>query len=129
MNRSIASLLVGKERSAIEAFLERVRERYPELIHQAILFGSKARGDSRADSDIDVLLVVNEESWPLRQEISTLAAQVSLAYDVLIGPRVIGRERWARMRRYRFTLYENVQADGIELIPEGGNASHGWATG
>jgi len=51
-----------KERSAIETFLERVRERYPERIHQAILFGSKARGDSHADSDIDVLLVVDEES-------------------------------------------------------------------
>jgi len=67
-----------------------------------------------------VLLIVDEESWPLRQEISTLAAQVSLAYDVLIGPRVIGWERWAKMRRHRFTLYENVQADGIELIPEDG---------
>ena len=121
MNRSVASLLVGKERSAIEAFLERVRERYPKLIHQAILFGSKARGDSHADSDIDVLLIVDEESWPLRQEISTLAAQVSLAYDVLIGPRVIGRERWARMRHHRFTLYESVQADGIELISEDGD--------
>jgi len=43
---------------------------------------------------------------------------VSLAYDVLIGPRIIGRERWARMRRHRFTLYENIQADGIELITE-----------
>ena len=63
-----------------------------------------------------MLLIVDEESWPLRQEISTLAAQVSLAHDVLVGPRVIGRERWARMCRHRFTLYENVQADGIELI-------------
>ena len=119
MNRSIASLLTCRERSAIGIFLERVKERYPEQIHQAILFGSKARRDSHADSDIDVLLVVDEESWSLRQEISTLAAQVSLVYDVLIGPRVIGWERWARMRRYRFTLYENVQAEGIGLIPDG----------
>lgn len=119
MNRSIASLLTVRERSAIGIFLERVKERYPEQIHQAILFGSKARRESHADSDIDVLLVVDEESWPLRREISTLAAQVSLAHDVLIGPRVIGRERWARMRRYRFTLYENVQSEGIGLIPGG----------
>jgi len=117
MNRSIpSSLLSEREYSAIKTFLDKVMQRYPGRICQATLFGSKARGDSHAYSDIDVLLIVDGENWPLRQEISTLAAQVSLAYDVLIGPRVIGRERWARMHRHRFTFYENVQAEGIELF-------------
>jgi predicted nucleotidyltransferase len=82
-----------------------------------ILFGSKARGDAHAYSDIDVLLIVDREDWLFSHAISSIAADVSLAYDVLIGPRVIGQERWARMRHRRITLYENVQADGIELLP------------
>ncbi len=82
-----------------------------------ILFGSKARGDSGPWSDIDILIVVQEESWPLRQEISTLAARVSLDYDVLIGPRVIGQERWEGMRQDRFRLYQNITAEGIPLSP------------
>ena len=116
MNQADISYLTAGERVAIEAFLERVRQRFPHQLCQAILFGSKARGDGHPDSDIDVLLVVAEESWPLRQEISTLAARVSLIHDVLIEPRVIGQARGDEMRRHRFVLYENVQAEGIGLV-------------
>jgi len=110
--------LTAKEHQAIKTFLDRLRQRYPGQILQAVLFGSKARGDSGPYSDIDILIIVEEENWPLRGEISTIAAQVSLEYDVLIGPRVIGRERWESMKRRRFSLYRNIAAEGIPLTPE-----------
>ena len=109
--------LTAKERRAIDAYLGRLRERFPGEILQAILFGSKARGESDPWSDIDILTIVKEESWPLREEINTLAARVSLEYDVLLGPRVIGQERWLRMERDRFGLYWNVTTEGILLEP------------
>jgi hypothetical protein len=117
MNYQKLSSLPERDRRAVEAFSERVWQTYPKRVSQMILFGSKARGDSHAYSDIDVLLIVDREDWRFRHAISSIAADVSLAYDVLIGPRVIGQERWARMRHRRITLYENVQADGIELLP------------
>ena len=109
--------LTAKERCAIDAYIGRLRERFPGEILQAILFGSKARGESGPWSDIDILTIVKEESWPLREEINTLAARVSLEYDVLLGPRVIGQERWLRMERDRFGLYRNVTTEGIPLEP------------
>ena len=82
---------------------------------QTILFGSKARGDSRSWSGIDILTVVDRDDWRLSHAISNLAADVSLEYDVLIGPRVIGQERWERMKERRFSLYQNIAAEGIPL--------------
>lgn len=117
MNQRTLAFLPERDRRAVEAFVERVWQTYSKRVQQIILFGSKARSDSHAHSDIDVLLIVNEEDWRFRHTISGIAADVSLAYDVLIGPRVIGQERWARMCRHRFTFCENVQADGIELSP------------
>ncbi len=114
--RSIAHL-TGKDRRAIQVFVQRLHERFPGEVLQITLFGSKARGDSGLWSDIDILAVVREESWSLRGEISTLAARVSLEYDVLIGPRVIGLERWERMKREGFSLYQNIIAEGIPLAP------------
>lgn len=114
--RSIAHL-TPKERRAIREFIHRLHESFPTQVLQVTLFGSKARGDSARWSDIDILVMVREESWSLRGDISMLAADVSLEYDVLIGPRVIGQERWERMKEYRFGLYRNIIAEGILLAP------------
>jgi len=116
MNQPALDLLAERDRRAIEAFVQRVCHAHPDRVQHIILFGSKARGDSHTHSDIDVLLIVSDEDWRFRHAISRTAADVSLAYDVLIGPRVVGQERWARMRRHRSTFFQNVQADGVKLL-------------
>ena len=115
MSEQPAVHLEAREQQAIQTFIHQLHERFPGQVIQVTLFGSKARGDSGPWSDIDVLLIVREESWALRGEISELGADISLEYGVLIGPRVIGQERWARMERERFGLYRNIAAEGISL--------------
>jgi len=114
----LSNNLTLQEQAAVQTFLQRLHQHCGQTLQQTVLFGSKARGDSAPDSDIDILIVVNEESWPLRDAISTIAARVSLEYGVLIGPRVIGQERWQRLERERFSLYENVTREGIPLFLE-----------
>ena len=115
MSKPLSLLLTPNEEQAVKSFVERLLERYPERIRQAVLFGSKARGDSGTWSDIDVLIVVDDDDWRFQHAISNIASNVSLEYDVLIGPRVIGQARWERMRQDRFSLYRNVAAEGIPL--------------
>ena len=117
MSDASVARLNERERQAVRIFVQRLHERFPGEILQTTLFGSKARGDSGPWSDIDILMVVKDESWSLRGEISTLAARVSLEYDVLIGPRVIGLERWERMKLDGFSLYRTITAEGIPLSP------------
>ena len=115
MSTSLSPLLSPGEHKAVARFVELLRQRHPGRILQTVLFGSKARGDSQPWSDIDILVVVDSEDWRFHHAISTLAARVSLEYDVLIGPRVIGQERWERMKQHRFGLYQNIVAEGIPL--------------
>ena len=114
MERCLA-YLEEKERQAIRLFVSQLADLLSPRLLEAVLFGSKARGDSGYWSDMDILVIVQEESWPLRREISRLAARISLDHDVLIGPRVIGQERWERMRQDRFRLYQNILVEGIPL--------------
>jgi predicted nucleotidyltransferase len=107
--------LESNEHLAVARFLDLLQHYHSERVQQTILFGSKARGDSRSESDIDILIVVDQEDWRLSHAISDLAADVSLEHDVLIGPRVIGQERWERMKQHRFGLYQNIAAEGIPL--------------
>ena len=105
------------EQEAVSEFLNLLKRHHPERVVQTVLFGSKARGDSRRWSDIDILIIVDQDDWRLSHAISDLAADVSLEYDVLIGPRVIAQQRWERMKEHRFGLYRNVVAEGIPLTP------------
>ncbi len=125
MNRALSSggglpvkqCLRPNEQNAVTEFLSLLQRDHATRVLQTVLFGSKARGDSGQWSDIDILIIVDQEDWRLSHAISNLAADVSLDYDVLIGPRVIGRERWERMKETRSGLYRNVVAEGMPPTP------------
>ena len=74
MSKSLSLLLTPNEERAVNSFVERLFDRYPDRIRQVVLFGSKARGDSGVWSDIDILIVVDTDDWRFQHAISTLAA-------------------------------------------------------
>jgi predicted nucleotidyltransferase len=117
MSESLSELLAPNELQAVERFVGQLFESYPDRVRRTILFGSKARGDSSIWSDIDILVIVDDEEWQFKHAISSLGADISLEFDVLIGPRVISEERWERMGREDFGLYRNIAAEGIPLTP------------
>jgi predicted nucleotidyltransferase len=64
---------------AARRFLDTVASRYP--FRQAWLFGSRARGDARPDSDLDIALLLK---GPHGAFIPAKLALDDLAYDVLL---------------------------------------------
>jgi predicted nucleotidyltransferase len=110
MKESLNDRLSPQERKAVNAFVAVLHREYPERVHDVILYGSKARGDSHPDSDIDLLVIVDDDDWRLSHAISTLAARISLNHDVLLGPLVIGQNRWPRS-----ILHRAVSLEGIPL--------------
>ena len=113
MSGPLDHLLTREERQALDDFVEALHRQYPDRVQDVILFGSKARGEGHPDSDIDILVLVDDDDWRFSHAISRLAARTSLNYDVLPGPRVIRQARWRRS-----LLYPTVLSEGIPLIPE-----------
>lgn len=62
----------------------------------AILYGSEARGDARADSDIDVLILLDGEKRNLQREsdISGALYDLELKTGTLISPLITLRKLW-----------------------------------
>ena len=113
--KSALGYLSESERTAVLDFLARIHSAYGEQIQRSMLFGSKARGEATADSDIDVLLIVADETWQLRDEICNISAEVSLKYDVLLDTRVVGAARWQYMSEIRAGLYQNISSEAVPL--------------
>ena len=110
--------LMSNDQAAIKDYVARIRGRFPNRILAVTLFGSKARGDADAESDIDLLVMVDAEDREFRSELWRIASDVSLDYNVVLSARVFGRDRWAEARRIRLPLYRAIVADGVPLTPE-----------
>jgi uncharacterized protein (UPF0332 family)/predicted nucleotidyltransferase len=110
--------LQPNERVAVQTFIDRLRDRFGERVARTILFGSKARGDSGPDSDIDILIIVDADDWQSEEMVYGIASAVDVEYDVLLNAHLLTRERWEDFTRRRAALWLNIQRDGIELTPE-----------
>jgi len=104
-------------RRSIDLFLAGVRQRY--AIAEVWLYGSRARGDAREDSDVDLALVIDGD-LPLA---SSVAADMGgETYDVMVEtgryvlPLPIPRRLWDEPTRHSNPyLLANVRRDGIAL--------------
>lgn len=67
------------ERHWLEEFRNTLRAAYGNAVEKALLFGSRARGDWRTDSDIDVMVIVKEEAAGTQERIADMA--IELVFD------------------------------------------------
>jgi predicted nucleotidyltransferase len=117
MNKRLLHL-TPSERAALGALVHRLRQCYDDNLLRVVLFGSKARGDSDEESDVDVLTVVRIPEggyWQHRRQISAIAGQLDLEYDVVLSTLLVDEPEFAEMRRANLLLNRSIQQDGIEL--------------
>ena len=102
-------------KTALAAYVTRAVRLYPDEILSITLYGSQARGDAKAESDIDVLVVVRRDAPALRQALTDLAWQVQFEYGVVISDIIRSVEQFNRMRANRFPFYQNIEREGALL--------------
>ncbi|PID99964.1 MAG: DNA polymerase III subunit beta [Thiothrix nivea] len=103
--------------SAARAFINRIRTQYP-LTH-AILFGSRARGEFRPDSDADIAILLKGKMGTF---LKTKLEMADIAYDILletgirIQPLPIWEEEWQHPEDYSNPyLLKNIEHEGVIL--------------
>lgn len=85
-------------------------------LHQIILFGSRARGDFNAESDMDVLVVVDTPVTPeIRAAVSECTWQVGFDAGIMIAAVLFSRKEWEEGPEHYSPLAESVRADGVAI--------------
>ena len=110
--------LTLNDQAAIAEYMARIHASFPARLTAVTLFGSKARGDDDAESDIDLLVLVDAEDQDLRDELWRVASDVSLQYNVVISARVFAQSRWARAKYTLLPLYRAITTEGVPLMLE-----------
>lgn len=81
----------------------------------AVLYGSQARGDQHANSDWDILIIVDKDRVSLAENAAITYPLVMLGweYGVEINPILYTKQEWNTNKYTPF--YENVERDGLKI--------------
>lgn len=107
------ALLLPKERAALAVLKQALGRDFPLV--SLSLFGSKARGSSRPDSDIDVLIVLQDCDWETRKRVSALCFDVGLDSGVVISPVIVSRARIDSPAARAAPFYRAMARDGVTV--------------
>lgn len=102
---------------AARTFLNAIGKLYPVM--GGVVFGSRARGDYRADSDADLAVLLPGDHG---STVNTMLEMIDAAYEVelesgiVISPLPIWQDQWNHPESFSNpSLLRNIQREGIPL--------------
>jgi predicted nucleotidyltransferase len=105
---------VSKTRKQIaEEFAKEVTERFGDEIENVILFGSVARGEDDAESDVDVLIIWYGDKVKGWDELEEVAFDYFIRYNTLISIKLISPAEYKYMEDFLFM--KDVQKEGVVI--------------
>ena len=79
--------LTNEEQAWLDAYREALNKKHPGTVQGMLIYGSKARGQAHAESDLDVLLVVRDKAAALKRELRWIGYLLAAKTDVLPSMR------------------------------------------
>lgn len=103
-----------KHPEVVEQIKQQLQHVSPDAI--VILYGSEARGSSRPDSDIDLLILIDKVQIPMEEEkkIIGVLSRLSLINGIDINPIILPKNQWEN-RPLITPFYLNIINEGVRL--------------
>lgn len=108
------------EQEKYQMVINAIRDKASEILpngSQIALYGSRARGDFRSDSDWDIqILVPGDEKIPMSlwDKVAYQLESVGYSVDEIISARVYSFKGW--LKRSFLPFYKNVERDKIIIF-------------
>lgn len=102
-----------REMEVLQGFVDHLNRLYPGKIRLVQLFGPRARGDARPDSDYDVLIVVEDRSAIDRTRIYDYVMDVNLKYGIDLSLKIYGQDEFELFKRTGVPFIREALREGI----------------
>lgn len=101
--------------SVLSAFMK-ANKSLKAKVKRVYLFGSRARGDERPDSDYDLLLIARDDfSQPDKEALYDRVMDVLLQTGRLVSLKIFKEAEFQRLRRLKTPFIEKVLSEGIRV--------------
>jgi uncharacterized protein len=105
-----------KYEQTIQKLKQRLYDHFGNTLDQVIVFGSVARDTPTRASDIDVLIILDDDiteiNWRIEDAIIDIAYPIELEDDVVFDLKVMGKH--AIQGKYRYMPFvEHVMQEGV----------------
>ncbi len=100
-----------RERDVLAAIAEKLAD-IPSVL-QAIVYGSRIRGEERADSDLDILVVVAEKDRAVKDVLRDLFYQYELESDLSFSVAILTRDDIAMNEQIGSPFLKTVKSEGV----------------
>jgi uncharacterized protein len=106
--------MTEKEKDIVQMIKSKIRQKNPSA--DIILFGSHARGKPHADSDWDILILLNQSNVDrmIEMEYRDELFDLELEIGEPISTFVFSKSDWEQIHKIT-PLYENIKREGIYL--------------
>jgi predicted nucleotidyltransferase len=108
--------LTQQEQAWLDAYRKGIESKHPQVVHEMLIYGSKARGQAHAESDLDVLLIVKNEARRLKRELRRIGYMLAASSDVLPSILAYTEEEWESRRRNRSAFRQAVERNAVRVI-------------
>ena len=108
--------LDAADQAWLDAYRHELRTRHPGVVKRLVIYGSKARGDAREDSDLNVLIVVRNDASDLKRPLRRIG--YGLAVESWSVPSILAltQAEWDRLKEIRSPFPESVERDGVSVL-------------
>jgi predicted nucleotidyltransferase len=114
--------LTDAERRAVDRAVSELRRRFGERLRSVWLYGSRARREQpHAESDIDLLVVLDRRKWPDDWDVIGLvmdAAEAEGLDRLVLSAFTYGSDELAQRRKIKSFFIQEVDRDKIVLFGE-----------
>lgn len=103
--------LKNNEEKALNVFKEQLERRF--RLQDFRVYGSKARGDDTAGSDVDVMVQLEERNPGIESDVYDLVFEINLKYDCFISVVIFDREELENGPMAESPIYRTIMREGV----------------
>ena len=91
---------------------------YGDDLVKILMYGSYARGDFDADSDVDIAAIVKGDRQTLQNDLKKVwdvSSDLELEYETIVSPTVIPFDEYEKYRE-DIPYYRNMEKEGVAIV-------------